>query len=90
MERRQFVPAARAVAAAYAETSRLPTAQLDAAIAAAFGDIYDRKKAWEAIDEFSRSGLVWRHSGDTRWEPGIPSLMDYMREETAKNTAAAR
>lgn len=90
MERRQFVPAARAVAAAYAETPRLPTAQLDAAIAAAFGDIYDRKKAWEAIDEFSRSGLVWRHRGDTRWEPGIPSLMDYMREETAESAATAR
>ena len=90
MEKAELLGVAAAVAEAFAGSPKVSSAQLRAAITAGLGEGSDPARIESAETTLRQTGFVWRGGGDTRWEPGIPSLMDYMREETAKNTAAAR
>lgn len=86
----RLLPVAWRVAHAFADSASLPDSDLDAAIAAGLGDDYDADRAAAAEQVLRHTGFVWRSGGDTAWEPGIPSLMDYVREEMAKGRSAAR
>ena len=90
MEKAELLGVAAAVAEAFAGSPKVSSAQLRAAITAGLGEGSDPARIDRAETTLRQTGFVWRGGGDTRWEPGIPSLMDYMREETAENTAAAR
>lgn len=90
MEKADLLEVAASVAEAFAGSPRVSSAQLRAAITAGIGEGSDPARIDNAETTLRQTGFVWRGGGDTRWEPGIPSLMDYMREETAKNIVAAR
>ena len=64
-----LLAAARAVADAFRERQTLSPEELAEAAPAA------------ALQAFRRLGFIWRVGPDPRWEPGIPSLMDYIREQ---------
>lgn len=90
MEKAELLEVAASVAEAFAVSPKVTSAQLRAAITAGIGEGSDPARIDSAETTLRQTGFVWRGGGDTRWEPGIPSLMDYMREETAKNIVAAR
>lgn len=90
MEKVELLGVAASVAEAFAGSPKVSSAQLRAAIAAGLGEDSDPARIESAETTLRQTGFVWRGGGDTRWEPGIPSLMDYMREEVAKNTEVAR
>ena len=37
--------------------------------------------AKEQINQLAKLGYIWRMPGSVKWEPGIPSLMTYVRNE---------
>ena len=75
-----MLPAARAVAEAFATRPLLTDPQVEAAIQPGLRAAGDAVGAAEAEQTLRRLGYVWRPGGEPAWEPGIPSLMDYMRE----------
>lgn len=84
MKERSLLRVALSVAQAFDGAASLSESALDKAIAAGLGDDYDADRAAAAEDALRRTGFVWQSDGDTAWEPGIPSLMDYMREVIEK------
>ena len=80
LRRAGLLPAARAVAEAFATRPLLTDPQVDAAVRQGLRDAGDPVGAAEAEQTLRRLGYVWRPGGEPAWEPGIPSLMDYMRE----------
>ena len=74
MKERELLPAARAVAAAFRDGTRLSDAAFERAIAGSGGGagVAEAAKALEHL------GFVWQAGGTPSWEPGIPSLMDYI------------
>ena len=85
-----LLPVASCVARAFGAAASLADSDLDAAIAAGLGDDHDADRAAAAAQALRHTGLIWRSGGDTAWEPGIPSLMDYVLEETAKGRSRSR
>ena len=80
MKQRRLLGVALSVAQAFGSASSLSESALEKAIASGLGDEYDADRAAAAEDALRRTGFVWQSEGDTAWEPGIPSLMDYMRD----------
>ena len=80
--------AAVRVATAYRGKAILPEPELEAAVA---GDEADRTVAAAALTRMQDFGYVWKPLGQGfNWVPGIPSLMDYVRENPpAANHQAA-
>ena len=76
LEKRELLPAARAVAAAFRDGSRLGDAAFERAIAGSGGG----PGVSEAAEALEHLGFVWQTRGTPSWEPGIPSLMDYIVE----------
>ena len=76
LEKGNLLPAARAVAAAF----RGETSLSDAAFERALGRCGDGPGAAEAAEALEHLGYVWQAGGTPSWEPGIPSLMDYILE----------
>lgn len=80
LQARSLLPAAREVAAAFADRETLTDPQLH--------DALDRAGAtggppWAEVEEtLRRLGYIWRSGGMPRWEPGLPSLMDFILEHT--------
>ena len=74
-----FLPAAREVALAFRGGARLSYTDFRNAVARGVGDAGAPSRA-EAADALERSGFVWPAAGIPTWEPGIPSLMDYLLE----------
>lgn len=72
---RDLLPVARAVAEAFRNHSRLSDSRLASAVAGGLGG--SRPSAVRALSDL---GLIWRYDGRLDWEPGIPSLMDYLRK----------
>ena len=70
---------ARSVAALFAERQRVSREEIQAAVRRAPG-FDDEKKAFAARTTLGHLGFLWQASGTRDWEPGIPSLMDYIRE----------
>lgn len=85
-----LLPVASCVARAFGAAASLADSDLDAAIAAGLGDDHDADRAAAAAQALRHTGFIWRSGGDTAWEPGIPSLMDYVLEEMAKGRSPAR
>ena len=81
LRRAGLLPAARAVAEAFATRPLLTDPQVEAAVRQGLRDAGGPVGAAEAEQTLRRLGYVWRpDGGEPAWEPGIPSLMDYMRE----------
>ena len=77
LEKRDLLPAARAVAAAFPKEGLLSHAAFRRAIARSGGGGPGIAEAAEALEHL---GFVWRARGTPSWEPGIPSLMDFILE----------
>lgn len=85
MGTRKLLPAARAVAAAFAKSrSELSDEDLRAAVARGLGKKPGAGKTAAAERELRHLGFVWRAGVEPVWEPGIPSLMDYVLERAPK------
>lgn len=80
LDRKDLLPAAKAVAAAFRDESRIELAALKELIGANTRAI-ERSPA-EVADELQHLGFVWMTKGLPLWEPGIPSLMDYLLQNT--------
>ena len=79
LDRQGWLGAGREVALAFRDRERLPHAGFGKAIrrAAPGGD---RAAELEAAAALEHLGFVWKTRGTPSWEPGIPSLMDYILE----------
>lgn len=79
LRRAKLLPAAREVALAFCGQEQLGDAELGEAIGRAAGT--DSGPDEEAASRTLRHlGLIWQADGAPVWEPGIPSLMDYLLE----------
>ena len=78
LDNRDLLEAAVAVATAFDGHRTLGHHQLNQAIAVAVADKARMKDARLALREL---GYIWQAPGRRDWEPGIPSLMDYVRAE---------
>ena len=76
----RLLGAARAVAEAFEAKDRLSDPELDAAIRRGLGPEADHEAVDAAAQQFRHLGFVWRPRATLDWEPGIPTLMDYIRE----------
>ena len=76
LKERGLLPAARAVAAAFRDETRLGDAVFERAIVGSGGG----PGVTEAAKALERLGFVWQAGGTPTWEPGIPGLMDYIPE----------
>ena len=81
LTRRGLLAVASAVAAAFRDSPVLNRPALDAALARGLGrPKRDPSELAAALDGLAQLGFVWRVEERPDWEPGIPSLMDYVRE----------
>ena len=79
--RRGVMAPARAVAARFAEgRAELTDGELREAVARGLGKSPESRKAAAAERELADLGFVWTAGPEPVWEPGIPSLMDYVIE----------
>ena len=69
---------ARAVAEAFQSRPVITDGELEAAIRRGFGDAAGDDEVEAAAQQFRHLGYIWRAGTRPLWEPGIPSLMDYM------------
>ena len=76
------LPAARAVADAFARRALLGDADLEAALGLGLGEDAPRDEVREVEELLYDLGYIWRPGPRPRWEPGIPSLMEYIRQNT--------
>ena len=81
LERRQLLSAARAVAVAFSAVSTLRSREIEEAIRVSLGAAGEGAGAVEAMTTMQHLGLFWQAGPTMAWEPGIPSLMDYIRKE---------
>ena len=79
LDRQGWLGAAREVALAFRGRARLPHAGFGKAIRRA-APAGDRAAELEAAAALEHLGFVWQAGGTPSWEPGIPSLMDYILE----------
>ena len=77
LERLEYLPVARAVADAFHARPVLDDPDLDAAVLAGLGAAAGLTGAKDAMRDL---GYVWRPEASPKWEPGIPSLMSYVRK----------
>ena len=80
LERRSLETAGRAVADAVVGRSVVGFAELNASVRCALGEEAPHDEVVAARDALRDLGYVWPAETRPEWEPGIPSLMDYVRE----------
>ena len=80
--RRRLAPVARAVAETFAGVSALSHDEVEDAIRGALNPVGDGDAVFEALTVMKHLGFLWQPGPTPAWEPGIPSLMDYMREHS--------
>ena len=78
LEKKDLLRAARAVATAFGEGDPLSNTAFRRAIERSGGDGGEA----EAAETLEHLGFVWQTRGEPTWEPGIPSLMDYIVKHT--------
>lgn len=89
----RLLPTARAVAAAFATSQggRIPPEltydQMDAALADGLRADAESDSVAVARERLDHLGFVWRAGERPAWEPGIPSLMDYVLRHTPAQAA---
>lgn len=76
LHRKALLPAARAVATAFLDERQIGLAALEEAIVTATQGT--ERSAADITQELEHLGFVWLTKGLPMWEPGIPSLMDYI------------
>ena len=79
LRKRRLLPVAREVAAAFGGGLRLTDARLEEAVRSGIRE--GGPEPAEAEETLRGLGFVWRSDARPVWEPGIPSLMDYILEE---------
>ena len=77
---RDLLPAARAVADAFTERPAWLEPDLRDLVRRRTGGTAGPDHAAKALRILRQLGFIWQSGSDPRWEPGIPSLMDYIRE----------
>ena len=80
LEKRELLAAARAVAEAFGAGTTLSSPEAREAILGALGRAGAGADPREAMTALKHLGFIWRPGPTPDWEPGIPSLMDYIRE----------
>ena len=78
LEKLELLPAVRAVAEAFRGVSTLSSPEVRQAVLGAPGRAGADPRA--AMTALKHLGFLWRPGPTPAWEPGIPSLMDYLRE----------
>ena len=82
LENLRLLPVARAVADAFGALPLLEDAEIEAAVLTGLRTSGGADGMTEARDAIRDLGYVWRSKATPAWEPGIPSLMDYVRTYT--------
>ena len=82
LAKRRLVPVARAVAEAFSGVSALTHDEVEDTIGGAIGPTGEGAAAYEALTVLKHLGFLWQPGPTPAWEPGIPSLMDYLREHS--------
>ena len=77
---RDLLPVARAIADAFVGVSSLPFPEVEAVIRDALDHSGGGTDTAGAMTAMRHLGFVWRSGPTPALEPGIPSLMDYIRE----------
>ena len=80
LKKARLLRPARAVAEVFAVQARANDFDLEAAIQRGLGPDADDDAVEAAAEQFDHLGFVWQSGVTPDWEPGIPSLMDYIRE----------
>ena len=75
----QILPVGRAVAEAFEGRSVLGDRELARAVADGLGGGAEADSLERVTDTLRDLGYIWRVKARPEWEPGIPSLMDYIR-----------
>lgn len=83
LEKFRLLPVARAVADAFGTQPLVDDAQLETAVLEGLGTAGDTNGMTAATEAVRDLGYVWRPEATPMWEPGLPSLMDYVRRYTA-------
>lgn len=78
LEASRMLPVARAVADAFGNGDLLSASSLDDIVRGVIGD-GEAADIVAATRSLRHLGFVWRPGPTPEWEPGIPSLMDYIR-----------
>ena len=79
LERAGLLEVARSVAELFTERQQVARDEIQAAVRRVRG-FDDGGKAFAARTTLGHFGFLWQSAGTPHWEPGIPSLMDYIRE----------
>ena len=77
----RLLHAARAVAETFETRERIGDSELDAAVRRGLGPDANDDAVEAAAEQFDHLGFVWQAGATLDWEPGIPSLMDFIRQE---------
>ena len=80
LEKLRLLPVARAVADAFDTQVLLDDSAFGAAVVRGVGASDNADEVTAAKDAMRDLGYVWRPEATPMWEPGIPSLMDYVRQ----------
>ena len=81
LEKLRLLRPARAVAEAFESRPALSGSELEAAIRRGSGEAAGEDEVDAAAQQFRHLGYIWRAGTRRLWEPGIPSLMDYILRE---------
>lgn len=76
LEDKDLLPAARTVASMFQRTDSMDSGALKQALAADLS--LDTKGALAVVRQLTHLGFIWKPSARACYEPGIPSLMDYV------------
>ncbi|MYH29974.1 MAG: ATP-binding protein [Acidobacteria bacterium] len=87
LETLRLLPVARSVAEAFDTHPLLDDVQLETAIRRGLAAVPEADST-TAKDLLRNVGYVWRPEAKPVWEPGIPSLMDYVREHAPVTRSA--
>ena len=80
LQKLRLLPAARAVAEVFGSRESVGDSELEAAVRRGLGPDADEDAVEAAVERFGDLGFIWRAGAMPDWEPGIPSLMDYIRQ----------
>ena len=85
LEKRELLEAARALAEAFRGGATLSAPAAKQAVRGALGRAGEGAVLLEALTAMKHLGFIWRSGPTPAWEPGIPSLMDYIREHVPES-----
>ena len=83
LKSRDLLDAAIAVAVAFEARHTLSDREIDQAIAGEPVGLSPPKRVKRTYGALRELGYIWQLPGRNDWEPGIPSLMDYVRTQAA-------